>query len=757
MGLPRSMRLPPSGAAWVWTIGAIGAMVVAICSGIAFWLSMTSGIAREAVEDSKERSLQAIIAAKAIEASAADRQRAARGSVLRGRIEPHSSERMERSIQDLRAFAHDDANQQERIDRIIQLVNEQERVAQRVESLIESGQSKAIADLIAIGSGESRMNEIRMTVDDLVKDERDWINVQRRASAQIYRDVETYTYAIAFIGLMLVVLAGTAVATSVRSVWLSRMKEVETSLLHQRNAEAERMMMAHSLLGAGTWEFPSKGAAMWSPDMFALYGLPVPDDAAQRPSAKEMLGVVHPDDVNICPWSSMEGSWRGNTQATFRILGKGGSWKWISSKRYRESTGEGASVGMDFDVSELVKTREELESTKSALVAEERVRAAEDAIRQMQKMEALGQMTGGVAHDLNNMLTPVVGFVDLARRRHKDDEKTVKLLDLALESADRAKILVSKLLSFSRRQQLKKEVIDADSLVSGMREFIEQSMTGSGVSVEIALSEGSAFIEADRNELETVILNLAINARDAMPKGGKVKVSVDTMVSDGLSPEGSQSDLDIGKYVVLCVEDEGVGMDEETLRKAVEPFYTTKDIGKGTGLGLSMAYGMAGQSGGMLKLTSEVGVGTQACIFLPQADEPDDFSSGHEASDNLSAVGPFKVLLVDDDEAVRASVAAMLEELGHTVDEAISGPEAIEKFGQGDLFDIIVTDQQMAGMTGREALSRMRSVSYVPAVVASGYSSPSDENLDATVVRLAKPFTPEELAAAITDAMAAAG
>lgn len=751
----RSWKMPPSSAAWIWTIGAIGAMVVALCSGIAFWLSMTSSIEREAIEDSKEQSLQAIISAKVIESSAADRQRAVRGSVLRGEIEPYSTQRLEMAIKDLETFARPIPEQLANVDRVVELVEEQEQLAQKVEELVRQGDYRSIARLISLGSGHEQMERIREAVDKVVAEEREWTNIQRRESAEVYRDLETYTYAIAFIGLMLVVLAGTAVAMSVRSVWLSRMKEIEASFLHQRNVEAERMMMAHSLLGAGTWEVTSSGDAMWSPEMFALYGLKIPEAPEKRPSADIIMGLIHPDDVDLCPWTSGEEAWQGETEAMFRILNKG-AWRWISSRRYRKDSECGRAVGMDFDVSELVATREELESTKAALIAEERVRAAEEAIRQMQKMEALGQMTGGVAHDLNNMLTPVVGFVDLVRRRHKDDEKTSKLLGLALESADRAKVLVSKLLSFSRRQQMKSEIVDLDALVGGMKEFLEQSMTGSGVTVEIETSDGGAFVDVDRNQLETVLLNLAVNARDAMPDGGAVKVSVSTIISDGLSPDGLQSDLDVGNYVLLCVEDTGIGMDKETLRKAIEPFYTTKDVGKGTGLGLSMAYGMAGQSGGMLKLISEPGEGTRACIFLPQADKPAEDASENNDACVDEEVSRLKILLVDDDDAVRSSIAAMLVELGHSFVQASSGAEAIEAFGNEGPFDIIVTDQQMAGMTGRQALAEIRKNSSVPAVIVSGYSSPEDQTDLEMTVRLAKPFTPCELAAAMTKAMAAA-
>lgn len=752
----RSWKMTPSSAAWIWTIGAIGTMVVALCSGIAFWLSMTSAIEREAIEDSKEQSLQAIIAAKVIEASAADRQRSVRGSVLRGEIEPYSSERLERSIKDLKTFARATPEQQANVYQVIKLVAKQEQLAQKAEELVRSGDYRTIAKLISLGSGHEQMDQIRQAVDEVVSEEREWTNIQRRESAEVYRNLETYTYAIAFIGLMLVVLAGTAIAMSVRGVWLSRIREIEASFLLQRNAEAERMMMAHSLLGAGTWEVTSSGVSMWSPDMFALYGLDVPAEPAARPTASVIMGLIHPDDVDLCPWISGEETWHGDTQAMFRILKKKGVWRWISSRRHCEEIGGSGTVGMDFDVSELVATREELESTKSALIAEERVRAAEDAIRQMQKMEALGQMTGGVAHDLNNMLTPVVGFVDLVRRRHEDDEKTVNLLNFALESADRAKVLVSKLLSFSRRQQMKTEIVDVDDLVEGMKEFLEQTMTGSGVEVEIELSDGNAFVEVDRNQFETVLLNLAVNARDAMPDGGVVKVSVSKLESDGRSPEGMQSDLDVGKYVVLCVEDNGIGMDAETLKKAVEPFYTTKEVGKGTGLGLSMAYGMAGQSGGMLKLNSELGVGTQACIFLPLTEKPVE-PLGEASGDCIDEESPkLKVLLVDDDDAVRSSIAAMLAELGHSLVQVSSGAEAIETFGSQGPFDVIVTDQQMAGMTGREALAEIRKNSSIPAVIASGYSSPEDQAEMKLTVRLAKPFTPCELAAAITKAMAAA-
>jgi signal transduction histidine kinase/ActR/RegA family two-component response regulator len=560
-------------------------------------------------------------------------------------------------------------------------------------------------------------------------------------------DTENLTYAIALVGLMIIVLAGTAVSMSVRAVWADRMREMEGELVTQRARASERMRIAQMATGAGTWDHDAaSGRTEWTAEMLNLYDR---TPAEGPPSRKEWLSLVHPDDISIATWTRPDGVGSASFETTFRIATRSGSWRWIASRGYADAhIGTGVVIGMDVDVTEQVAAREELEAVRVERAAEARVREAEEAVRQMQKMETVGQMTGGIAHDFNNMLTPIVGYLDMLQRRHGDDPRTARMLNMAMQSADRAKTLVSKLLSFSRRQQLEPKVVDASALVHDMREFVSKAIAGSGVEVSVEPSASPLCVRVDPNQLENVILNLAVNARDAMPDGGTVTMSVRRSGSDDVHvrPHG----LAPGNYVVITVEDAGVGMDAETLRRAIEPFYTTKGTGKGTGLGLSMAHGMAGQSGGSLELRSRVGRGTTASVWLPEADASGLCVDEVESAEPMVKVPPCRVLLVDDDENVRRSISQMLSDLGHDVVEASSGAEALGRITPDDGFDMLVTDYLMPSMTGVELLKKVRAThSSLPVVVVSGYTAMADHDPIEGVARLAKPFTAARLAEAM--------
>jgi signal transduction histidine kinase/CHASE3 domain sensor protein len=373
--------------------------------------------------------------------------------------------------------------------------------------------------------------------------------------------------------------------------------------------------------------------------------------------------------------------------------------------------------------------------------AEMRLRDAEDAVRQMQKIETVGQMTGGIAHDFNNMLTPITGFLDLLARRHADDVKSSRMINMAQQSADKAKTLVSKLLSFARRQQLDARVVDTCSLIGGMNELVEKAIAGSGIDLQFTTDGEPRCVRIDPNQFEMVVLNLAVNARDAMPEGGRLSIDVRRHdagdLPDGLAP---------GAYVVVEVKDAGTGMSPEVLARAVEPFYSTKGAGKGTGLGLSMAHGMAAQSGGTLVLRSVLGSGTSASIWLPEVDPRMMPASDDGAPVPDIAMRPLKVLLVDDDDLVRASIEQMLSSMGHVVTTASSGAQALSIFASKDDFDVLVTDYLMPTMTGVELVSRIREMhESLPAVIVSGYTALKDQDSIPDTTRLSKPFTSARL------------
>jgi len=353
----------------------------------------------------------------------------------------------------------------------------------------------------------------------------------------------------------------------------------------------------------------------------------------------------------------------------------------------------------------------------------------------------MGSLTGGVAHDFNNLLTPIVGALDLLQRKGVGGEREQRLIAGAIHSADRAKTLVQRLLAFARRQPLQPVAVDIAGLVEGMAELLA-STTGPHVHVVVDVAKDLPPANADPNQLEMALLNLGVNARDAMPDGGTLRISA---TRDSVrAPRGT---LKLGHYVRLSVADTGFGMDEATLARAAEPFFSTKGVGKGTGLGLSMAHGLAAQLGGALTIQSRQGVGTNIELWLPISAAV--LGNGGDAQ-FLSALGQASgvVLLVDDEEVVRASTADMLEELGYEVRQAESGEEAMRRVAEGLAPDLLVTDHLMPGMTGVDLARALRETNPdLSVLIVSGYAEA--EGIAPNLPRLTKPFRSAELEASL--------
>ncbi|WP_375404620.1 PAS domain-containing protein [uncultured Sphingomonas sp.] len=367
---------------------------------------------------------------------------------------------------------------------------------------------------------------------------------------------------------------------------------------------------------------------------------------------------------------------------------------------------------------------------------------AEEALRQSQKLETIGQLTGGVSHDFNNLLTPIVGSLDLLRRRHGLDEKSQRLIGNALQAAERAATLTQRLLSFARRQTLQPQAVDAAALVEGILDLVARSL-GPTIRVAVQVEGAPPPATVDPNQLELAILNLAVNARDAMPDGGTLSIEVAAHAATG------DDGLTGGRYVRVAVVDTGVGMDAATLKRCVEPFYSTKGVGKGTGLGLSMAHGLAAQSGGVLKLDSEPGVGTRAELFLPAAEGAAAATHAHPAI--VPALRRASVLLVDDEELVRSGTADILIDLGHTVVEVASGAQALAALRGGVEVDLVVTDYLMPGMTGAALIRELRgSWPRMPVLLVTGFANTAAD-VPGDVPKLAKPFRQADLSARVND------
>ncbi|MES2471504.1 MAG: PAS domain S-box protein [Pseudomonadota bacterium] len=374
-------------------------------------------------------------------------------------------------------------------------------------------------------------------------------------------------------------------------------------------------------------------------------------------------------------------------------------------------------------------------------LAQQQLEEAREALFQSQKMDAVGQLTGGVAHDFNNLLMAIMGSLEMAKKRGLADPAIARLIDNALQGAQRGANLTQRMLAFARRQPLNTKALDVAQLVTNMGELLRRSL---GPSVELALDFPSNLphVQADENQLELALLNLAVNARDAMPGGGTIRIGASRETVSG------NHALTSGTYVRLWVSDDGEGMDENTLARAAEPFFTTKGVGKGTGLGLAMVHGMAAQSGGRLLIKSEKGIGTTAEIWLPLSEYL--AAAQAEGEKAAEAAGPkaLTVLAVDDDALVLFNTTAMLEDLGHTVVEAYSARDALTELAARK-FDLVITDQAMPHMTGAQLVAEIRKTQPgLPVIVATGYAELPPGTVD-DVQLLNKPFTENQLEAAL--------
>jgi signal transduction histidine kinase/CheY-like chemotaxis protein len=385
-------------------------------------------------------------------------------------------------------------------------------------------------------------------------------------------------------------------------------------------------------------------------------------------------------------------------------------------------------------------------------------RAAEGALRQAQKMEGIGQLTGGVAHDFNNLLTIIVGSLETLRRQIRqpgfDTANIERMADSAMRGAQRAASLTQRLLAFSRQQPLDPKPVDVSRLVAGMSDLLHRTI-GEQISIETVLAAGLWRTNIDANQLEIAIINLAVNARDAMPEGGKLTVETSNVSLD----EGyalDQAEVVPGQYVMLAVTDNGMGMSRDTVLKAFEPFFTTKDIGHGTGLGLSQVYGFVKQSGGHVKIYSEIGLGTTVKIYLPRLYSNESVASAEPSARIVKGNQSETILAVEDDNDVRAHTCGILHELGYRVLEAPNGKAALDFLRGHPEVDLLFTDVGLpGGMNGRQLAEAARKLNRrLKVLFTTGYARNAivhDGKLDPGVQLLTKPFTYAALSAKVRD------
>lgn len=472
----------------------------------------------------------------------------------------------------------------------------------------------------------------------------------------------------------------------------------------------------------------------------------------------DMLGYRREEVIGrlLTDFMTPESARRRNEEHWPRLLGTGA----LREAEYKLVAKDGRMLDCVLSAVAEKDAQGKLTKTLCGLIDVTERRVAEEALRQAQKLEAVGQLTGGIAHDFNNLLAVVLGNLELAAKRAPNDARLLALLDHATQAAQRGASLTQRMLAFARRQDLNPEPVNIPDLVLGMAELMRRSI-GPSVRIETRFPLGLPRARVDANQLELALLNLAVNARDAMPDGGTITISAreEVVAAPAGDPdyEGPPEPgvLSGGRYFCLSISDTGVGMDADTLARATEPFFTTKGVGKGTGLGLAMVHGLAAQSDGKLVLESQPGRGTTATIYLPIA-EAARIRLEPEAEDEdvvpAGETGAQRVLVVDDDALVLAATGAMLEDLGCAVTEAASGQEALRILESGVSFDVVLTDQAMPGMTGVQLAAAISGRwPSLPIILGTGYAElPADAK--AGMMRLGKPFSRETLRRAVVAA-----
>jgi signal transduction histidine kinase len=411
------------------------------------------------------------------------------------------------------------------------------------------------------------------------------------------------------------------------------------------------------------------------------------------------------------------------------------------------------------------RQREELETAQEALRASNAKLSAEigerekveDQLRQVQKMEAIGQLTGGIAHDFNNMLAVIIGALNIMQRRiDKGDMNVKEFMKAAMDGAMRGGALTQRLLAFARKQVLEPRALDVNKLVSGMSDLLRRTL-GEMVQTEVVLAGGLWRVFVDAHQLETVILNLVVNARDAMPEGGKLTIeTANAHLDEGYV--GRHTDVPPGQYVLLCVSDTGTGMPPEVLQKAFDPFFTTKSAGRGTGLGLSQVYGFVRQSGGHVKIYSEPSHGATVKIYLPRHHGPAEESVAAKVSGALPQANNGEVVLVvEDEEAVRALTSEGLRDLGYEVLAAGGGADALKLLDQNPKIALLFTDIVMPEINGRQLADEAKKRRPdLKVLFTTGYTRNAvvhNGTLDPGVRLLGKPFTLEQLSRIVRDVL----
>jgi PAS domain S-box-containing protein len=524
-------------------------------------------------------------------------------------------------------------------------------------------------------------------------------------------------------------------------------------------------------VGVFEWQVPT-GKMHVSPKFLSLYGMTAFDERYDT----WLKSIFREDVLRISNlFETAFAAQEREVQADFRIVSlSDGTLKWMEARCIAFYDADGRAlrvVGVNVDITERKRVMAQLraftetledavrERTRELEVQNEARMRAEELLRQAQKMEAVGQLTGGLAHDFNNLLTIVMGGLDIIGRQlpalgtSAATARIARAKDMALHGVQRAVTLTDRLLAFSRLQPLDPKAIDANKLIGGTCEFLRRTL-GEAVSLETVLAGGLWRVHADPNQLENAILNLALNARDAMPDGGKLTIETANCYLDESYVAAIPEPVDVGQYVMIAVADTGTGMDKATVERVFEPFFTTKGVGKGTGLGLSQVYGFVRQSAGHVKVYSEPGEGTTVKVYLPRHVGAEESAAASEHTPPITrAIGAEMILVVEDDDALRAYTVEALDDLGYQVLAAATGAAALEILDGGAEVDLMFTDVVMPGLNGRQlADEAMRRRPGLKVLFTTGYTRNAivhHGRLDPDVQMIGKPFSLSELGAKV--------
>jgi len=520
-------------------------------------------------------------------------------------------------------------------------------------------------------------------------------------------------------------------------------------------ASEERLRLATEAAAIGTWDFnPVTGHLRWDNMCKKLFGLSPETEITYE----TFLAGLHPEDrhrAHQAVQAALIPGTHSRFELEYRTVSPDGTERWVAATGDTVFEADSAVrfIGTVFDVSARKRAEERLQELNATL--EQRVldevaerSKAEERVRQMMKMEAVGQLTGGIAHDFNNMLAVVIGGLNLVQRKLRKGESDVhRFVEGALDGAQRAAELTRRLLAFSRQQPLAPRRVNLNQLVAGMSDLLDRTL-GETIHVETVLGAGLWQVEIDPVQLESALLNLSVNARDAMTGGGNLTIETTNAHVD--RRYGLEYDIPEGQYVLIAVTDTGTGMPPDIIAKAFDPFFTTKSVGKGTGLGLSQVYGFVKQSGGSVKIYSEVGHGTTVKIYLPRSYPGSDKEAEAQKFADSTGQSEEVIMVVEDDERVRAVAVEALKELGYTVIETSSPMEALELIKRGERPSLLFTDVVMPVMSGRELVEQVKQLCpELRVLYTTGYTRNAivhNGTLDFGTELLSKPYTLDDLA-----------